>query len=1152
MLIVLRKWVYVVILIMSTVLSYAQAPRLNFKTIDNTSGLPNNFINAIEMDSLGFLWVGTTDGLCRYDSPNQVQTYKSGQLGLESSHIKDIKAGENNKLWIGTNFGGVTVYDYEKDTYKTYNNAEEDKFKLSNTEILSIHEIDSTEIWIGTENGLNVLYPENDSIYHFPISSKDDSKINSNAILDIYEDNNGWIWIGTWGGSFYLYLPSESGKHNDGKFRKIDIGKESGALSIWKVYQDSKGIYWIATHNRGLYAMLLPSSASNDINNQNWQPVFHSYTEDLISQKTISSNYITDLQEDDEGNNWITTTHGLNVIRRSERDKFSHENPTQRVELLFERHYENSFKNTIANNLVRNAFKDKQGIMWFGTISGLNQFNWYTNQFNIVTIPSSNNINSPTNDQLINSIFLKDENTLLIASHLDGLLTYDLKKEELVKQKEYKNLKFSQRISTINQFDNKLYIGTTSGVSIYDTITQNLVDYNLQANSEKEESELFITYILKDSNKRLWVGSEEGLILVNEEKNEFKWYTNSQDDPTSISDNAITKIYEDSHGNIWFTTYNGLNLLQENNGSFSFRTYKRGNTDFDIPFNKLTAIDEYNGNIYIGGRNGIFKFDLKTKKFETLEYDRLQYSINSILITKEGVLWASNSDGVLRYNLNSTEYKLFNKTDGIRDMSFRVAAGHIGDKGDIFFGGIKGFIQFNDAELKKNDAKPEVYITQIKTINTDREHAICGINRKTITLPSNNYYLALNFTGLNYNQPENNQYKYKLEGFSDEDWQTTQTQQAIYTNLDAGEYTFKVIASNNEGVWNNEGAELNIIVKAAMVETLWFKLLLFLLMLSFAWLAFQLYTKNIRNRNEILREYNEKLNTQVQKTEAANTSLEEREKYMKVLLTKLEQSNEELLRSNKDLEEFAYAASHDMKEPLRTVGTFTNLLNKKYHDKIGESGKEYIEFITQGVDRMSALINSLLSYSQVGKKDIEFEECDLNIIVDSKIKDLSQIISEKNVSIQCDILPTIICAGNQIGMVFYNLILNGIKFNKSEHPRIEISSFDNESEWQFNVSDNGIGIPAKYEKQIFEIFKRLHNRDEYEGTGIGLALCNKIILRHDGQISVQSEPNEGTTFSFTISKNIKLVKTEPPGAVSKKKQHKKKLTKRRQQLVVEE
>lgn len=238
---------------------------------------------------------------------------------------------------------------------------------------------------------------------------------------------------------------------------------------------------------------------------------------------------------------------------------------------------------------------------------------------------------------------------------------------------------------------------------------------------------------------------------------------------------------------------------------------------------------------------------------------------------------------------------------------------------------------------------------------------------------------------------------------------------------------------------------------------------------------------------------------------------------------KLKEYNHELKRSNKDLEQFAYIASHDLKEPLRMIGNFSGLLARSYKSKLDDDAHEYIEFIEDGVHRMSNLINSLLTYSRVGRKEMKFINIDLNKLVEVKLFDLSELIKDKNAQIEIDPLPTIFGEKEQIGMVFYNLVNNGMKFNKKEQPTIHIKHHEHAEQgfWKFSVKDNGIGIKPQYQQQIFEIFKRLHNKRDFEGTGIGLSVCQKIIYRHGGKIWLESIPGEGTTFYFTISKALK-------------------------------
>jgi len=249
---------------------------------------------------------------------------------------------------------------------------------------------------------------------------------------------------------------------------------------------------------------------------------------------------------------------------------------------------------------------------------------------------------------------------------------------------------------------------------------------------------------------------------------------------------------------------------------------------------------------------------------------------------------------------------------------------------------------------------------------------------------------------------------------------------------------------------------------------------------------------------------------------------EELEKIVQKRTANLSESNRELKRNNKDLEQFAYVASHDLKEPLRIVGNFVGLLSRKYKNNLDDTANEFIFYIEDGVKRMSALIDSILTYSGVGEKEITLRDGDLNNILEIKMRDLSQRIQEKNVDLRIGELPSVFCETNQIGMVFYNLINNAIKFNKNEKPIVTVTNHDDGSEdfWKFSVADNGIGIAPEYQEKIFEIFRRLHSKSEYEGTGIGLALCQKIIDRHGGRIWIESEPGEGATFFFTIDKHL--------------------------------
>lgn len=224
----------------------------------------------------------------------------------------------------------------------------------------------------------------------------------------------------------------------------------------------------------------------------------------------------------------------------------------------------------------------------------------------------------------------------------------------------------------------------------------------------------------------------------------------------------------------------------------------------------------------------------------------------------------------------------------------------------------------------------------------------------------------------------------------------------------------------------------------------------------------------------------------------------------------------ELQRSNAELEQFAYVASHDLREPLRMITGYTQLLAKRYRDHLDMTAQEYIDFAVDGAKRMQALIVDLLTYSRVGTKGKEFAPADCELVFATTLKSLSVAIDESGARVTHDPLPIVLCDGAQIGQLLQNLIGNGIKYRNSRVPAIHVSCQREGAAWLFSVSDNGIGIDPRYTERIFVIFQRLHTRDEYPGTGIGLAICKKIVERHGGRIWLESEPGRGSTFYFTI------------------------------------
>ncbi len=264
-------------------------------------------------------------------------------------------------------------------------------------------------------------------------------------------------------------------------------------------------------------------------------------------------------------------------------------------------------------------------------------------------------------------------------------------------------------------------------------------------------------------------------------------------------------------------------------------------------------------------------------------------------------------------------------------------------------------------------------------------------------------------------------------------------------------------------------------------------------------------------------EANKSLVTANRELAEANRTLEDK---VARRTAKLEASQAQLKRSNEELEQFASVASHDLQEPLRTINSFVKLLEKRYKGQLDKDADIFIGYIVDGSERMQALIRDLLAFSRVGRQELERQPVNVCAVLQQTLAGIQTSLDEAGAEVAIDPMPTVEGDATQLGQVFQNLISNGIKFRGEAAPRVHVSALREEGAWRFSVKDNGIGIKKKYQQKIFEIFQRLHSRSQYEGTGIGLATCKKIVERHGGRIWVESEEGQGTTFYFTIPAHI--------------------------------
>ena len=1104
--------------------SYGQIGKnIRFDNISNIDGLPNNSVNSIIQDDLGFIWIGTNDGLCRYQGTNDVSIYRVNTPaidgGIESNSIRTLFKDSKQNLWIGTRLGGLTKFDQSNDTWKTFRYDPKDANSISSDEILTIAEDNAGRIWIGTEDGLNAYDSSSGVFTRFKADIGNPKALQAKAVLSIYIDHQGWLWTGTWDGGLSLLIPPRSGKLSDTEFKTFHLHDVQATSRVWDIYQSNDQYYWLSTAGGGLLLMDLPDNANNTSHDTDWKPIIQRFSK-RSSSNGLTHDDIKDVVQDRNQNLWIATTHGLNIVSAEDLKKISKTDIAQReVDLTFTQYYfDSNNPSSIINNNFRALYEDYQGIIWAGTFGGVSQYNWSIHQIKVEEMAKE-----ITKSFIAQNLYVDPEGVAWIANGENGLLKYDLENKRILQSPDFAN-SYDFVNCLYSPDDRHLYISHTGGVTRVDLQTNKTRVHEIFNQSNPYS---FNRSLYRDDSNRIWVGTENGLIVVDESSGSSKHYMRNINDSNSISDNSVNHIFQDSGGDIWLATFQGLNKVETlEDGTLEFIHFKYDSQypENSLPSNRIFSIAEHNNILYLASDNGLSGYNLEKGIFENYSRDGYKHSYHSIELSKDGNIWGSTTEGIVKYDPRSKSFNAYDKSDGLGDVEFCQRASQIDHQGRLYFAGHLGITLINPAEIIKNERPPDVYITDLKVLNKDGEYAANVLNNEEITLTHKDYYISIDYAAINYNRSPKNEYAFKLEGF-DERWNYPDKKTpAVYTNLDHGTYTFHVKAANNDGIWNQEGARLTIIKKPAFWETIWFMILSILTGLVLLYLAITAYTNNIKQRNNALQKYNEDLNSEVHQRRKVEEVLKRQEQDLRDSNSNLEKSNYELERSNKDLEQFAYIASHDLQEPLRVVANFIGLLKHRYSDELDPDAHEYIDFATTGITRMSTQIDSILTFSRVIQNQHNLSHADADSLVSTVLHDLSRMIKEQQVEVVVDTMPKIYCDSNLIRMVFYNLILNAIKFNKSDHAKVTVGHHSNQDDrfWHFSVADNGIGIAQEELYSIFQIFKRLHRKGDYEGTGIGLALCQKIIHRHEGDIWVDSQEGVGSTFHFTIKKPANL------------------------------
>lgn len=611
---------------------------------------------------------------------------------------------------------------------------------------------------------------------------------------------------------------------------------------------------------------------------------------------------------------------------------------------------------------------------------------------------------------------------------------------------------------------------------------------------------LYAIRIMRDTKGRFWIGTYDGLYFYRKGDSELTKYRIPQPNK-DFSTDKIWCIEEDNDHMLWVGTNDGLYYLHPDTGLVQH--YFQDEKNNVLANNSIISMHRDSNNIFWLGtkEGGLIRFDPSQNSSDVFIKNQsrvLSNVIYSILEKNDSTLWLGTDYGLIQFDKKGKQLKTFLPDDGLSHHEFNHGSALKTSDGHMYFGGMNGVNMVPNKEFKRQPKNRPVILTQLDQFVGDRgklvDKTAYARQRGRIVLEPTDKFVKLNFTLTNYQNPTENRYRYKLADH-DQEWHYLGKENHLrLNNLPYGNYMLKIQGANSHGKWSKNMLTLQITVLTPYYLKWWF--IVVVVLTGLLLIAFVVYVWSVRLQKAKL----EKLVNQ--KTQELQSRLRELE------------------NSNKELEQYAYIVSHDLKGPLRTIASYTQMLEKKYKNQLDQHADMLMQYIVGGVHRMHNIIQDLLIYSQVGEEGTKFVDVDMNEVLEETKTNLQREVKDNNVEIRAQQLPTINANRSQMLQVFLNLVSNAIKYGKKdEQTIIKVSAEDEGDQWLFKVEDNSEGMDMTYHSKAFEPFQRLYNSDR-PGTGMGLAICNKVVKLHNGAIWFNSKQGEGTIFYFSIAKNL--------------------------------
>jgi signal transduction histidine kinase/ligand-binding sensor domain-containing protein/CheY-like chemotaxis protein len=1046
---------------------------ISFEHLTTDDGLASPVVMGIVQDEQGFMWFGTTNGISRFDGytfinypPNPDDPNDPTTVG--AAVVTNLLIDSEELFWIATYGGGVDRYDAATDRFIHYRHDPADPGSIAHNIIQTMSEDSHGNLWFATiGGGLNRYDRMQDRFIRYRHNPDNPDSIASDKTYNVLEDSQGILWVAVANG--IDRFDREHNRFIHYRHDPADLNSLSSSLR-WTIAEDHLGTLWLNGMDGG---GLVRYDRENDH--------FIRYKYDPDDRHSISVNSLRNSFEDSKGTLWIATMGGgVNVYDR-EQDRF-----------IRYQHDPNKAHSIIYNDIIK-VYEDRSGVLWFSTFGGgISKYDRKTERFKHIRYD------------------LADPNSL---SHTDVH-------------------------SIFQDSRGDFWIGTADGLNKYDPRTETFIYYRQEADNPKSLSGNFVRQVAEDAAGFLWITTPgQGLNKYDPYTEAFTHYKHDPDDVNSLAENVCYGIfYDDEHNELWigqqshvskyviatetFTHYDTTSFIEAIHkdrsgniwlgGGAGLFTYNREQDTLErILDRSSTALaEDRSGNLWVGTTHGLSMFNRNTGAFirYAKEDGLIDNSVMGILDDGDDGLWISTGRGLSHFNISNETFRNYYVGAFNRGRAF-----HKSTSGEIFFGGPNGITRFFHGDIADNPYTPAVVLTSFSKFNEEVKLEAPVSRLKHLDLTYRDRVFSFEFAALDYSEPTRNRYKYKLEGF-DKAWLEVESDRrfATYTNLDAGDYVFRVIGSNNDGVWNEEGASIKITITPPWWQTMWFRLLAVLLGISLLVGGFRWRVRTVESRNR-----------ELERQVAART------RDLQTAKEQAENAKEQAETANQAKSIFLANMSHELRTPLNAVLGFSEIL---FHRVKEPGNKNYLKSIQTSGKALLSLINDVLDLSKIeaGKMEPNYTAVSLGNLCHEMRSIFQHKINVKGLEFQVrvdDTLPEVLLLDEtRLRQVLMNLLSNAAKFTDEGFVRLTCRQMNPANDLKsainliIEIADSGRGIAPEDQRRIFDAFEQVtaEHISPAEGTGLGLAITHNIVQLMQGTMSLESAPGAGAAFTIEL------------------------------------